>query len=161
MLLPLGIKHARSEINHRRGACHSAPYGSQIGDAIWQVPVARQAASTEDCIRDLVRPLRDAGWKVQVNEQDDSALYMTVRATSGDQQLDVALLYSCGTDNVLYRQLAETTDVILCGGAPYHQEQYAHGIDIHVGPVNRMADSGSSRPEAILRDCISQALSDD
>lgn len=95
----------------------------------------RKAILSKDCINDLVRPLRDAGWSVTVEEPDERALHVTVVATAGDERLRVALLYSCATANDIYRQLAITSDFILYRGAPYHQEQYAYGLTIHVGPV--------------------------
>ena len=98
--------------------------------------ILRKTLLTQECIRDLVRPLRDAGWNVEVKEPDAKALYMAVEARSGDSVLRVALLYSCATANELYRQLARTSDAILYVGAPYHQSQYAYGIAVHVGPVS-------------------------
>lgn len=95
----------------------------------------RKAILSEDCIKDLVRPLRDAGWSVEVGEPEESGLYVTVVAISGEERFGVALLYSCGTGNQTYRELARTSKVILYRGAPYKQEQYAYGLDIHVGPV--------------------------
>lgn len=95
----------------------------------------RKAVLSEACINDLVRPLRGAGWSVEVSEPDDRALYVNVIATSGTEKIKLALLYSCGTDNKLYRKLAEDCDVILYRGAPYKQEQFAYGLIIHVGPV--------------------------
>jgi len=95
----------------------------------------RKALLSEDCIKDLVRPLRNAGWSVEVGEPDEKALYMTVIAKSQSGHLRVALLYSCATDNALYRELAETCAVILYRGPPYRQDQYAYGINVHVGPV--------------------------
>jgi hypothetical protein len=95
----------------------------------------RRALLSDDCINELVRPLRDAGWSVDVGEADEQALYMTVVATSGEERITVGLLYSCATDNAIYRKLAETCSAILYRGAPYHQQQYAYGINVHVGPV--------------------------
>lgn len=95
----------------------------------------RSAVLSKDCIRDLVRPLRDAGWSVEVGEPDEQALYMKVVAKSDAERLTVVLLYSCGTDNELYRELEKFADVILYRGAPYLQDQYAYGIKVHVGPV--------------------------
>jgi hypothetical protein len=95
----------------------------------------RKAILSEDCMRDLVRPLRDAGWSVEVSEPDDEALYMTLVASHGEKRFGVALLYTCATDNGLYRKLAEKCDAILYRGAPYQQESYAYGIAVHVGPV--------------------------
>jgi hypothetical protein len=95
----------------------------------------RKAVLSEDCMKDLVRPLRDAGWAVEVTEPDDEALYMTVTASHGDKRFGVALLYSCGTDNRIYRMLAEKCEAILYRGAPYSQQSYAYNISVHVGPV--------------------------
>lgn len=95
----------------------------------------RKAILLDDCIKDLVRPLRDAGWSVEVGEPDESALYVAVAATADRERFEAALLYSCATDNSTYRKLAETSDAILYRGAPYLQQQYAYGIKVHVGPV--------------------------
>jgi hypothetical protein len=95
----------------------------------------RKAILSEDCMRDLVRPLRDAGWSVDVNEPDAEALYMTVAASSGKRRFSVALLYSCATDNNIYRTLAETSTAILYRGSPYQQESFARGVAVYVGPV--------------------------
>ncbi len=95
----------------------------------------RKALLSEDCIKDLVRPLRAAGWSIEVGEPDQQALYITIVATSATSRLKAALLFSCASDNALYRELAQTCDVILYRGAPYLQDQYARGINLHVGPV--------------------------
>lgn len=95
----------------------------------------RKAILSEDCINDLVRPLRDAGWNVHVDEPDEQALYVEVKATKDNEKYNVALLYSCATANEIYRRLAENANAILYLGAPYHQEQFTRGVTIHVGPV--------------------------
>jgi hypothetical protein len=95
----------------------------------------RKALLSDDCMRDLVRPLRDAGWSIEVSEPDEKALYITVAASHGEKRFGVALLYSCGTANELYRMLAEKCTAILYRGAPYMQESFAYGIAVHVGPV--------------------------
>jgi hypothetical protein len=95
----------------------------------------RRAILSDDCIKDLVRPLRDAGWSVIVSEPESTGLFMTVVARAGDQTLSVALLYSCATSKETYRDLAKTCAAILYRGAPYHQDSYAYGISVHVGPV--------------------------
>jgi len=60
----------------------------------------RQALLSEEYMRYLVRPLHDAGWKVEVSEPDEEALYITVVASRGEKRFGVALLYSCATSNV-------------------------------------------------------------
>jgi hypothetical protein len=95
----------------------------------------RKAVLSEECMRDLVKPLRDVGWNVEVSELDEEALYMTVMASSGRRRFEVALLYSCASGNDLYRMLAKRCEVILYRGAPYKQEAFAYEIPVHVGPV--------------------------
>lgn len=107
----------------------------------------RKAILSEDCINDLVRPLRSAGWNVTVGEPDEHALYMTVTATAGEEKFNATILYSCATANEIYRELSETSNVILYRGAPYHQDQYAYGVSVYVGPV-----AGWLPPVSPLRD---------
>ncbi|WP_229296995.1 hypothetical protein [Herbaspirillum sp. CAH-3] len=95
----------------------------------------RRAILSEDCITDVVRPLRNAGWSVEVGKPDESALYILATATSGEETFTVALLYSCATDNELYKELSMKTDAILYRGSPYEQESFARGITVHVGPA--------------------------
>ena len=95
----------------------------------------RKAILEKDCIDDLVRPLRNAGWQVNIVEPDDEALYMLVTASDSDRTFRVALLYSCATENVIYCELASKCEAILYRGAPYNQDGYAYGITVHVGPV--------------------------
>jgi hypothetical protein len=97
--------------------------------------ILQKALLTDDCINDLVRPLRDSGWNVEVGEPNERALYMTVVATAGEERMTIALLSSCATDNSIYRELAETCAAILYRGAPYNQHHHAYGINVHVGPV--------------------------
>ena len=106
----------------------------------------RKAILSDDCIKDLVRPLRDAGWSVEVGEPDEDGLYITVVATADREQFEIALLQGCATDNSIYRKLAETSKAILYRGAPYLQQQYAYGIDVHVGPVTGWQPPLASEP---------------
>ncbi|MBF7143069.1 MULTISPECIES: hypothetical protein [Pseudomonas] len=94
----------------------------------------RRALLMDDCIKDLVRPMREAGWAVSVQE-NDSDLYVIVVGRSGKEKIKVALLYSCGAENGLYKELAQDCQAILYRGAPYKQSQFAWGITVHVGPV--------------------------
>jgi hypothetical protein len=95
----------------------------------------RKAVLCEDCINDLVRPLRQAGWSVEVGEPDEKALHISVTATDENERFQVALLYSCATENGIYCTLAESSTAILYRGAPYEQQSFARGIRVHVGPV--------------------------
>lgn len=94
----------------------------------------RKALLMKDCIEDLVRPLRNAGWAIEFTD-DSSDLFLKVRATSGDRSFNVALLYSCGSDNALYKELEKDCVAILYRGGPYLQEYFARDVKAHVGPV--------------------------
>ena len=119
---------------------HEQAYFQAHGRLVPELPTdsgitLRKAILAEDAIKDLVRPLRDVGWSVQVTEPDDEALFVVATATRANSRLSVALLYSCATSNEVYRELASKTDVILYRGSPYHQASFACGVAVHVGPV--------------------------
>jgi hypothetical protein len=112
----------------------------------------RKALLSDECMKDLVRPLRDAGWSVEVGEPEEDGLYMTVIATcSNGETLSAALLYSCATGNEIYQKLAETSQVILYRGAPYQQESFAYGLNVHVGPV--LGWQAPTAPSLCGREC--------
>lgn len=95
----------------------------------------RRVELSQACVGDLMRPLREAGWSVEMDDVEETGLFVTLRATAGDESFGLALLYSCATGNSVYKKLEEEVSVILYCGAPYHQKQYAYGIAAHVGPV--------------------------
>jgi hypothetical protein len=95
----------------------------------------RKAHLLDECVKDLVRPLRDAGRNVEMGEPDDRALQIKVTARSGEEKVEVGLLFSCGTDTSTYQALAKSCIAILYLGPPFKQEEFARGIDVHVGPV--------------------------
>jgi hypothetical protein len=113
----------------------------------------REAVLSEDCINDLVRPMREAGWQVEVGEPEEQGLFIIVIGKAVGQTFRAALLFSCATDNVIYQKLAESCDAILYRGAPYRQDQYAYGLRIHVGPV-----AGWQPPRAPLRGLLANAF---
>ena len=120
----------------------------------------RAARLSEECIKELVRPLRDAGWQVTMGEPDAKGLWVKVEATAGEERLRIGLLFSCASDNRLYRELAADCSVILYLGPPYKQQAYAHGIDVHVGPVAGWRPPTPARPNKgvlveRLRHCLS------
>ncbi|MFM0670745.1 hypothetical protein [Paraburkholderia sediminicola] len=95
----------------------------------------RKAYLSDECIKDLVRPLRDAGWDVEMGEPDEQALQMKVIARGGGTEIHVGLLFSCATDTEIYRELAKSCIAILYLGPPDEQKAFTQGISVHVGPV--------------------------
>lgn len=51
----------------------------------------RKARLMEDCINDVVRPMRSAAWSITVGEPDAEALHVTVTGVSEEERLRVAL----------------------------------------------------------------------
>lgn len=95
----------------------------------------RKVHLTEECIKDLVRPLRNAGWDVEMLEPDGQALQMEVIARGGGTEMHVGLLFSCATDNTIYQELAQRCTAILYLGPPDNQKEFTQGIKVPVGPV--------------------------
>lgn len=95
----------------------------------------RRAVLMEDCIKDLVRPMRDAGWSVEIDDSKASDIFLKAIGKSGTQEIKIALIYSCATENDIYRELAKDCSAILYRGGPYMQNSFAYGIDAYVGPA--------------------------
>lgn len=119
---------------------HEQSFYQEHGRLVPELPadggeMLRAAHLGEECIKELVRPLRDAGWQVKMSEPDEKGLWVKVEASSGEERLNVGLLFSCASDNKLYRKLAMDCSAILYLGPPYKQQSYAYGIEVHVGPV--------------------------
>ncbi|QEU31504.1 hypothetical protein [Pseudomonas luteola] len=121
------IKHLEEANYHQHG--RSVPLMPTDDGA-----TLRRALLMEDCIKDLVRPMREAGWNVEF-EDDSSDIFLKVLGKHSEQEIKVALLYNCGTDNSIYKELEQDCNVILYRGGPYHQEEFARGINVYVGPV--------------------------
>lgn len=94
----------------------------------------RKSILMRECIDDLVRPLRTAGWSVEFIDSE-SDLFIKLAAKSKSDILRIGFLYSCSSANSLYKDLEKDCDIILYRGGPYLQSAYAYGISKHVGPV--------------------------
>ena len=47
----------------------------------------RAARLGDECIKELVRPLRDAGWQVKMGEPDEKGLWVKVEATPSELRI--------------------------------------------------------------------------
>lgn len=106
----------------------------------------RKAHLTDECIKDLVRPLRDAGWAVEMGEPDEQGLHMKVTAKCDGTEIQVGLLFSCAIDPEIYRMLAKNCIAVLYLGPPDRQKEFTRDINVHVGPV-----AGWQPPRAIQK----------
>ncbi|QOV65822.1 hypothetical protein [Kosakonia pseudosacchari] len=95
----------------------------------------RATILTDSCMKGLVEKLRDKAWCCTVHDPLKEGEFIKVDAMKNDRKLKIGLLYSCASSNHVYKKLEEECDVILYLGAPYNQNQYAYGIQKHVGPL--------------------------
>ncbi|MBI4917352.1 MAG: hypothetical protein HY825_16050 [Acidobacteria bacterium] len=77
---------------------------------------------------------------MNISSKERNGLYLIVEASRGGHVHRVALLYSSGTDNKVYKQLSAMVEHIFFNGEPYHVESFAHGISTPVGPVDGFHD---------------------
>lgn len=110
------------------------PFNPTSTDDGW---LGRSAKLSSKMNKEIVKNLRDNGWQCHTfGEPIKQGEYITVRASKNGKDIGIALLYSCATDNKIYKELEEICDYILYQGAPYHQTSYAYGIKCYVGPLN-------------------------
>lgn len=83
----------------------------------------------------LVERLRDNSWYCKVGEPIEDGEYMKVIAEKETKVINIAILFTCATDNKIYKYLSLDCEVILYLGAPYRESSYAYGITSHVGPL--------------------------
>lgn len=81
------------------------------------------AVLMDDRIKDLVRPLREAGWSVDVGENDASHL-CEGSSHSRQRKAQGGFALRLRSGNQLYRELVQSNDVILHRGSPYRQDQH-------------------------------------
>lgn len=117
----------------------------------------------QDAERNILAPLRTHGWEATIEREDQGGDgQLVIVAKRGDASRRVALLYSSGTDNGIYRRLEAEVDVILFRGQPYMVQSFTAGI---IKPVKSLDDF-----HLILVDwnretsdtlCVAQALEED
>ncbi len=86
---------------------------------------------------DILAPLRTHGWTAEIEQEVERGEYIIVAAERGGHSHKVAILYSSGTGNGIYRQLEEVVEHIFYQGQPYEVEQLARGV---AAPVSSSDD---------------------
>jgi len=110
------------------------PFNPTASDDGW---LSRSAILSSKMNDEIVKKLRDSGWQCHnFGQPIKSGEYITVQASKNGKDIGIALLYSCATDNKIYKELEKTCDYILYQGAPYFQSSYAQGVKKYVGPLN-------------------------
>jgi hypothetical protein len=96
----------------------------------------RLAILRRDAELKIFEPLRTHGWTVSIEEEVRRGEYLLISAERGGHRHRIALLYSCATDNAVYKAAAQQAEHIFFNSEPYKLESFAYGLDKPVGPAS-------------------------
>jgi hypothetical protein len=102
-------------------------------DTGWKQRLAILMTQVENAV---VGPLKHHGWTVAIEREVSAGEYIVVKAERGRYVRTCGVLYSCATDNKVYKALESQVDAIFFQGEPYHQESFAHGVQKPVGSLD-------------------------
>jgi hypothetical protein len=84
----------------------------------------------------LLAPLRVHGWTATIDREVEQGEYLIVKAERAGVEHKVAIMYSSGTANAVYKALAQQVEHILINGELYKLGSYAYGIATPVSTAN-------------------------
>jgi hypothetical protein len=104
----------------------AARRGGGVLSAGWETRLAllKQGAESK-----ILTPLRTHGWTVTVENVVEEGEYMIIAAERAGHTHRVALMYTSGTKNAVYKSLATQVEHIFINGQLYKLESFAYGID--------------------------------
>ena len=83
----------------------------------------------------VLKPFRSHGWSANIVGEIDGDDCIEILADRADVVTRVAVLYSSGTSNATYRELADRVDHIFFNGQPYMLDSFASGVTVPVEPL--------------------------
>ena len=84
----------------------------------------------------VLKPLRSCGWSASTIREVDYGDYIEIAASRKTVIIRIAVLYSSGTSNAIYRELSDRVDHIFFFGQANGLESYTRGITVSVGPLS-------------------------
>ena len=81
---------------------------------------------------DIIEPFRIHNWECFIEGRFPNGEYIVVTLKKASTEFKIALLYSCATENSVYKELDRTVDLIVLNGSFYKLESYAYGIETKV-----------------------------
>ena len=93
---------------------------------------------TKDAHSKIITPFELHHWNCEILQTEPVGEYLVIQVTNGDIQFKLGLLYSCATDNLIYKKLDKEVDLIALNGGFYHLESYAYGISKEVIDVKNI-----------------------
>lgn len=94
----------------------------------------------DDAERQMLSPLREHNWTIHSVHEYEDGEYLIVDVERGGQRHKVALLYSSGTANAVYKRLASQVEHIFLHGEKYKLESYAYGIQTPIDILDDFHD---------------------
>lgn len=130
----LNLQVIKNELLRNLQIQNCLPFNPTSSDDGW---LGRSAILSSTMNNEIVIKLRNNGWQCHdFGEPIKIGEYITVKATKNMEIIGVTLLYSCATDNAIYKELEKVSTYILYLGPPYQQSSYAKGVEKYVGPLN-------------------------
>lgn len=90
---------------------------------------SRLAILQRDAEEKLLGPLRHHGWHASVERTVEHGEYLVISAERGGHSHRIAIMYTSGTANAVYKSLAAEVEHIFIRGQLYKLESFAYGID--------------------------------
>jgi len=97
-----------------------------------RLAILRQAVEQK-----ILQPLISHSWVPKIDQEcADGDGYIIISACRADCTHRIAVLYSCGTSNHIYKKLEQQVDHIFYNGQPYHVAEYTQGVVKPVSPIH-------------------------
>lgn len=93
---------------------------------------------SKDAQSKIITPFKLHNWECEIVRTEPIGEYLILQMTKGDIQFKLAFLYSCATDNTIYKELDKVVDLIVINGSFYYLESFAYGISKEVVEVKKI-----------------------
>ena len=80
----------------------------------------------------IIEIFKTHNWDCSIENQFPDGEYIVIKLVKADVERKIGLLYSCATENDIYKLLDKTVDLIVLNNGFYHLESYAYGIETDV-----------------------------
>jgi len=93
---------------------------------------ARLKILSDNAAREIIAPLEKHNWECKILGSYEVGEYLIIQIDKGSTQFKLGYMYSCATDNSVYKRLDNAVDLIILNGSFYHLESFARGISTEV-----------------------------
>ncbi|EBY6848839.1 hypothetical protein D5952_22020 [Salmonella enterica subsp. enterica] len=86
----------------------------------------------KDAEDNIIHYFKKHHWDCEILGSYPNGEYVIIKVSKRNVSYKLALLYSCATENAVYKNLDKLVDLIVLNGSFYHLESYAYGITTEV-----------------------------